>query len=263
MQRVPTHEPWDHHESTSPSIFTPSRTDVVVKPPIDSATSPTAPAPSTPPPVNTSPVAVPVSKSAQSNESYLQAVLVANGVTDPVKLAAWMSQCRVESGGFRYLRELGGDSYFTKYDGRRDRGNTQPGDGARFKGRGFIQLTGRDVYAKISNYLGQDFVANPEKLEELEWAARSVLYFFNVYKKNFKNRYMKLSATDPNFDWSDPVQVTGLVNGGQNHLAERTKYFNEYRTKFETQGIQPTGAVGTGSGGVLTDSSGNPVNTGQ
>lgn len=262
MQRVPTHEPWDHHENINPAKFSPTSTDVVVTAPVDSATSPTAPPPETPPPVNTTPVAPPVSKSASSNETYLQAILVANGVTNPVKLAAWMAQCKVESGNFRYLKELGGDSYFTKYDGRKDLGNVQPGDGARFKGRGFIQLTGRDVYSKVSKYLGQDFVNNPEKLEELEWAARSVLYFFNVYKKNFKNRYMKLSATDPNFDWSDPVQVTGLVNGGQNHLADRTRFFNEYLEKFTKQGVQPAGTVGTGSGGLLTDSQGNPVKSG-
>jgi putative chitinase len=263
MQRVPTHEPWDHHENINPSRFSPSSTDISVKRSGDLKSSPTAPiSADSPVPVNTDPVELPASKSAASNEAYLQATLIAGGVTDPVKLAAWMAQCKVESGGFVHLKELGGDSYFAKYDGRADLGNTQPGDGAKFKGRGFIQLTGRDVYAKISKSLGQDFVNSPDKLESLEWAAKSVLYFFNVYKRGFKNRYMDKPATDPTFDWSDQRQVTGLVNGGLNHLANRTQYYNEYLAKFREKGIQPEGYVGTGGNGILNDSNGNPVKTG-
>ena len=60
------------------------------------------------------------------------------------------------------IREYGKASYFTRYDGRKDLGNTVAGDGARFKGRGFVQLTGRRNYAFASKKIGVDLVANPD-----------------------------------------------------------------------------------------------------
>ena len=257
LQRVPTHEPWDQHESVNPQLYTSNGTDIRVSAPADGKTSPTAPpAPtdgSVAPNVNNNPVAVPLSKNAASNEQYLQAVLVNGGVTDPIKLAAWMAQCKVESAGFKALKEYASGA---EYEGRTDLGNNQPGDGVRYKGRGFIQLTGRDVYRKMTKYFnaGIDFEAQPELVEELEWAAKSVLYFFNVYKGyRFK---------DPSYNWDDCVAVTKVVNGGTNGLAQRQAAYAYYKEKFQTNGVVPSGTVGTGAGLVLTDSSGNPVQTG-
>ena len=79
----------------------------------------------------------------------------------------FMAQIAHESGGLKWLKELGGKSYFTRmYEGRPDLGNTQPGDGARFAGAGAIQLTGRYNYQAFSNFIGdpkvmdgQDYVA--------------------------------------------------------------------------------------------------------
>jgi predicted chitinase len=259
MQRVPTHEPWDHHENINPSQFNAASTDVQVSVPATTPSSPTAVSGDVP--INLAPVAVPASKSASSNELYLQSVLVANGVTDPIKLAAWMSQCKVESDGFKTLKEYASGA---EYEGRRDLGNTQPGDGVRYKGRGFIQCTGRDVYKQMTKYFnaGINFEQNPELVETLEWAAKSVLYFFNSYKKGFKNKYMNYTATDPKFEWNDPVQVTWLVNGGQNALIQRQSAYAEYLAKFQKEGVTPPGIVSTGSGGILSDSSGNPVKSG-
>jgi putative chitinase len=261
MQRVPTHEPWDHHESTSQK-FSPENTNVMVEPKASSSTDET-PASQ---PVNTNPVAVPASKNASSNETYLQSILVNAGITNPIKLAAWMAQCRQESGGFRYLKELGPDSYFAKYEDNRGLGNSQPGDGAKFKGRGFIQLTGRDVYRKMTKYFnaGINFEERPELVESLEWAAKSVLFYFNVYKPlGFKNKTMTQPYRDTTAFWDDIVSVTALVNGGSKHLAERRKFYDEYKAKFEANGVVPQGTVGTGSSSVLTDSYGNPIRTGQ
>ncbi len=250
-QRVPTHEPWDHHESVSQSTFSPSRTDNVVtnSPPTapeskpikftmppsgenSAVPEPTKTAEATTPsaPVNTAPVGKPLSGNAAANEAYLLSTLQSNGISG-IKLAQWMAQCKHESGNFRYLKELASGA---AYEGRTDLGNTQPGDGVKFKGRGFIQLTGRDVYRKMTKYFnaGIDFEKEPERVETLEWAAKSVLFFFNVYKKNFKNRYMNSSATSPNFDWSDTRQATGLVNGGLRGLAERTRFFESYKTSL-------------------------------
>ncbi len=60
------------------------------------------------------------------------------------------------------IDEKGGASYFRKYDGRADLGNTQPGDGARYHGRGYVQLTGRKNYAKMGGLLGTDLIGNPD-----------------------------------------------------------------------------------------------------
>ena len=234
MQRVPTHEPWDHHENINPTQFSPSNTDVQVNQPVDRKSNPTTlrydkdgnliPEPA--PPVNSNPVGVPSSKASAENEKYLQSVLIQGGVTDPVKLAAWMAQCKHESGGFRWLREFASGS---AYEGRVDLGNTQPGDGPRYKGRGFIQCTGRDNYKSMSSHFSQDFISAPELIEQVEWAAKSVLWFFNVYKK----------GRTASVNWDDCYAVTRIVNGGTNGLAERQKYYAEYKQKFMTDGINP------------------------
>jgi putative chitinase len=260
MQRVPTHEPWDHHESINPSNFTPERTNVQVNQPQDAPSGPTAPPGEVP--INKNPVSKPLSGNASANEQYLQGVLVNAGITSPVKLAAWMSQCKVESAGFQALREYASGA---EYEGRKDLGNVQAGDGVRFKGRGFIQLTGRDVYRKMTKYFngGVDFEQQPEVVEQLEWASKSVLYFFNVYKpKGFKNKTMLQAYVDSDTFWGDCVSVSGLVNGGTNGLAKRQQYFAEYLAKFKADGVVPNGTVGTGSGGVLLDGSGKPVKSG-
>jgi len=250
MQRVPTHEPWDHHENTNPTKFTSANTDVQVTPRTDGPSSPTAEPGASP--VNANPVAIPASKNASANETYLQSILVNAGVNDPIKLAAWMAQCKVESDGFRALREYASGA---EYEGRSDLGNTQTGDGVRYKGRGFIQLTGRDVYKKMTKFFnaGIDFEAQPELIESIEWAAKSVVFFFNEYKK----------SRTASVDWNDYLAVTKIVNGGTNGLAKRQQYYAEYKTKFQTSGVIPQGTVGTGSNSVLTDSYGNPVKSGQ
>jgi predicted chitinase len=223
--RVPTHEPWEYHENINPDKFTPSNTNIQVNAPVD--TKVTAGAGSSASGVNSTPVSVPNSAAASANEKYLQSVLVAGGVTDPIKLAAWMAQCKVESDHFRVLKEYASGN---EYEGRKDLGNTQPGDGARYKGRGFIQLTGRDVYAHITRYYKSvDFIATPEQLETLEWAAKSVLYFFNVFK----------ASRTAGVNWDDCLAVTKIVNGGTNALAYRQQYYAEYKSKFQSSGINP------------------------
>jgi hypothetical protein len=66
-----------------------------------------------------------------------------------------------------YTEELGKPAYFEKYNGRKDLGNTQPGDGPRFKGRGFLQTTGRVNYDQFKQAFGVDVIEKPEVLAEL------------------------------------------------------------------------------------------------
>jgi putative chitinase len=267
MQRVPTHEPWDHHENVNPSAFTADATDTQVSQPLEAPSSPTAVA--GPVPVNKTPIGKPLGKNASANEAFLKQTLINAGVTNPIKLAAIMAQCKHESGGFIYLRELASGK---AYEGRTDLGNTQPGDGVRYKGRGFIQCTGRVTYQAMSKFFGQDVVEHPELVEQIELASKSVLFFFNVFKKkNIKNATMTQVYTDTEKFWDDCLSVSAMVNGGTNGLADRQAAYAYYKDLFTTQGIAtagntasavPKNAVRTGSGSVLTDSSGKPVTSG-
>lgn len=115
----------------------------------------------------------------------LEQAAIEYGIASTLDKAHWLAQCAHESGGFRYTRELGGRDYFDKYDTGRlaDRlGNTPEadGDGALYKGRGYIQTTGRDNYLRASRALfGDDrLLDEPELLEVPECAARSAAYYW-------------------------------------------------------------------------------------
>lgn len=133
-----------------------------------------------------------------------------------LRQAAFLAQIGHESGALFYVRELGGPSYFAKYDGRKDLGNTEPGDGARFCGRGLIQVTGRANYAKCSQALfGDDrLLKNPELLEQPEWAAKSAVWYWTT-------RNLNALADQDRF-----TDITKAINGGTNGLEDRK---NRYR----------------------------------
>ncbi|WP_284459631.1 glycoside hydrolase family 19 protein [Cupriavidus campinensis] len=127
--------------------------------------------------------------------------------------AAFIAQIAHESGQLRYTRELWGPTIAqTRYEGRTDLGNVEPGDGKRFMGRGLIQITGRSNYVKCGFALGLDLVAQPELLEEPESASRSAAWFW--FNSNL-NRYA---------DADDFAGLTRRINGGLNGLEDR-KYF--------------------------------------
>jgi len=92
------------------------------------------------------------------------------------QVAAFFAQIGHESGNLRYSEEIASGS---AYEGRKDLGNTQPGDGKRFKGRGLIQITGRYNYEKASKALGFDLISNPELLSQPELAVKSACWWWN------------------------------------------------------------------------------------
>ena len=127
-------------------------------------------------------------------------------INSGVRQAAFLAQIGHESGSFRYVRELAsGDAY----EGRADLGNTEPGDGVRFKGRGLIQITGRANYASCGAALGLDLLAGPEILEQPENACRSAGWFWSTHGCNEL-------ADSGNFQ-----KLTRRINGGLNGLVER------------------------------------------
>lgn len=124
--------------------------------------------------------------------------------TDMVEVALAATIAIETAWTFRPINERGSDEYFTRYDYRTMLGNTEPGDGKLYRGRGFIQLTGRANYKAAGERLGLDLVADPDlALEPLVSAGIAVWYF--------KTR--RVAAAANVMDWRD---VRRLVNGGFN-----------------------------------------------
>ncbi len=130
-------------------------------------------------------------------------------VNTPQRVAACLAQFAHETGGWRWLKELGGPAYFKKYDGRKDLGNTQPGDGARFPGRGYIHLTGRSNYALEATASGLPLLEKPELLEEKPHAAMASCRFW------WKHGLNELA------DRNQFTAITKVINGGTNGLEDR------------------------------------------
>jgi putative chitinase len=126
------------------------------------------------------------------------------------RVAAFIAQIGHESGQLRYVRELWGPTPAqVRYEGRADLGNTQQGDGFKFRGRGLIQITGRANYAECGEALGIDLIGQPELLEQPEWAAKSAAWFWST-------RGLNTLA-----DAGDFERITRRINGGLNGLADR------------------------------------------
>lgn len=162
-------------------------------------------------------------------ESYLEQYLDANGPTNipnysKMAKAAIMAQCAHETGNFTAFREIWGPTPAQRrYEGRRDLGNTQSGDGFKFRGRGYIQITGRANYAACGRYIQKDLINQPELLERKEDGAAAVVYYFD--RGNGRNMARRNV-------WSDVVAVTRAVNGGTNGLDDRRRKFQHYKTKY-------------------------------
>ncbi|GGX33301.1 glycoside hydrolase [Pigmentiphaga litoralis] len=150
----------------------------------------------------------------------LMAAMQAFQINTPRRGAAFLAQLAHESGRLVYVRELWGPTVAQRgYEGRRDLGNTQPGDGSRYRGRGLIQTTGRANYAatrdglRAAGHSAPDFEAEPMRLEEREWAALSAAWFWTAYKRL---NALADTGTEPDF-----ITITRRINGGINGLADR------------------------------------------
>lgn len=108
-------------------------------------------------------------------------------IDTPVRQAMFLAQIGHESGRLRYVKELWNPDqcpWQLRYERRRDLGNTQPGDGSRFRGRGLIQITGRANYRACGVALGLPLEAQPELLETMHHAAESAGWFWATNKLN-------------------------------------------------------------------------------
>ena len=137
-------------------------------------------------------------------------VMLFRQINTPTRAAAFLAQVGHESGQLRLLRELWGPTPAQiRYEGRADLGNTQPGDGKRYVGRGLIQITGRKNYADCGAALGIDLISHPEMLERPQYAAASAAWFWLQHNLN---RFA---------DRGDFVGLTKAINGGTTGIADR------------------------------------------
>lgn len=131
-------------------------------------------------------------------------------IDTPARQAAWLAQIGHESGGLVWVREIWGPTPAqSRYEGRLDLGNTEPGDGKRFMGRGLIQITGRANYEVCGRALDLPLDTQPELLEEPRNAARSAGWFWWEHGCN-------ALADSGQFQL-----LTRRINGGLNGLPDR------------------------------------------
>jgi len=169
------------------------------------------------------------------------------GIDTPLRLAHFLAQCGHESGGFRltkenlnysakglkgifskYFKEAGlAEAYERKpekianrvYGGRMGNGPESSGDGSKYCGRGYIQLTGKDNYVAFGKSINEDLTLNPEKVST-QYALLSAAWFFT---KNGLHKIADGGASD-----AVVTQITKRVNGGTIGLPDRIKHFKEY-----------------------------------
>ena len=140
---------------------------------------------------------------------YLNKYMQRYGINNRMRVCHFLAQIAHESGELRYTKEIASGA---QYEGRKDLGNTQPGDGIRYKGRGLIQITGRANYKQISDATGIDFYNHPDWLELPQWATMSACWWWD-------NRGLNELA-----DRDELTNITKRINGGKNGLQDRLKY---------------------------------------
>lgn len=172
-------------------------------------------------------------------------------VDTPLRIAHLLAQTAHESAYFCTTEEYASGS---AYEDRADLGNRYPGDGKTFKGRGPIQLTGRDNYKRFTLWLRKivpdcpDFEAKPELVETFPWAAWAVFFFWSEKKLN---AYA---------DRDDLVGETKVINGGKNGLAQRAELLAKAKTAIaglqgtETSGRQAFAVINRGMSGKAVES---------
>jgi putative chitinase len=215
---------------------------------------PTAPVPA-PQPVASAPVASVAGLNLAKLKGHVPDNVIAMipdtaakfGINTPLRLAHFLAQCGHESGGFRATQEnlnysaKGLMGIFKKYfptlalaqayerkpekianrvyGGRMGNGPESSGEGYKFRGRGYIQLTGKENYTAFGKSIGEDMTVNQDKVAG-PYALLSAAWFFS---KNGLHRIADEGSSD-----AVVTKITKRVNGGTIGLADRIKHFKEY-----------------------------------
>lgn len=175
---------------------------------------------------------------------HFNAGMRAADVTTERRATMWCAQIGHESGGLRYMEEIADGS---AYEWREDLGNNQPGDGRRYKGRGPIQLTGRDNYTAFSRWAFDKglspsptfFVDNPGEVSEPAAGFLAAAFYWTV-RRNM-NSYA---------DRDDLIGATIAVNGGTTHIDDRRAFW--YRAGAVGDRVLPSPAPTVEGGSVST-----------
>jgi predicted chitinase len=199
--------------------------------------------------------------SSKVNADYLLSAAAAAGIKDPKEQANFMGQMQVECGGFGHMSEglnYSGERLLEVFPGRnglhtiaqanaitaggpeavanavyggawgkKHLGNTEPGDGWTFHGRGYVQLTGRDAYERIGKEIGQDLVHHPELAADREIAAKIAIQYWQ-------------DRVVPHHHQTDVMGACRDINGGENGLKDRKAAAAAWDEKL-THGYIPGG----------------------
>ena len=177
--------------------------------------------------------------------------MVSHEINTPLRAAHFLAQAAHESGGFKFKSENLNYSkesllkvfpkYFTAasaeayhrqpekiasrvYANRMGNGDEASKDGWKFKGRGYIQLTGKDNYKAFSEWAKEpSIMENPDQVADDKYAGLSAIWFWN------KNGLSKIADTDNLRDDKTLIKITSRVNGGTHGLADRLERFNDYK----------------------------------
>ncbi|MGH9832407.1 MAG: glycoside hydrolase family 19 protein [Blastocatellia bacterium] len=149
---------------------------------------------------------------------FLNKVMEIYEIDTPLRASAFLAQIAHESAELRFMEEIWGPTAQQKrYDPPTDLakrlGNTQPGDGFRYRGRGPIQITGRSNYKKYGDLLGVDLVGNPDLASTPQFAFSTAAQFW------------KMNGLNELADVQDFITITRRINGGLNGLQDRQKYY--------------------------------------
>lgn len=171
-------------------------------------------------------------KNAQSVLDALTMYGFRFGLLQPHRTVQFLAQLMHESGGFIYDREVWGPTKAQKgYEGRKDLGNLQKGDGSKFRGRGPIQVTGRDNYRSFTKWAktidpgAPNFETTPDKINTDPWEGVSPIWYWEVGNPDRKS-LNRLA------DRGDIENITRKINGGLNGYEDRLRNFDRLALAF-------------------------------
>ncbi len=171
---------------------------------------------------------------AQKFMSFINDTCVKYDISTPIRQLCFLAQVGHESGSLFFTEELASGA---AYEGRRNLGNSKPGDGIRFKGRGLIQITGRANYNAVGDDLGADLINNPTLLggknvntctvQQLKNAALSAGWFWNSRRLNIIADAINITKPiEAGTNLDNFILITKKINGGTNGLHDR---LNRYK----------------------------------
>jgi len=154
-------------------------------------------------------------------------------INTPIRQLCFLAQVGHESGGLFFTEELASGK---DYEGRKDLGNVNPGDGVKFKGRGLIQITGRSNYGTLGTAFGVDLIDNPTLLggknvklctpDQLKYAALSAGWFWDSRKLNALADTIDITKPiDEGANLDNYKAITRKINGGFNGLNDRVNRY--------------------------------------